>query len=747
MIISQRLKCEGNQLLKQGHHEQALAKYNKAIELYPRDQTLYANRAAAYTYLNLYEQAADDARHSTEIDPNYVTGYVREGIAEYKLEHYETAHMAYSNAMGRTDREDSTWHLYHEKAELCRTKMTQRDGTHESDDGSECQIKVELEGDPDFLSPQHMKRMEHQQNLMDDIKTEEMMKLDDDHHIKGDLSKPDSFNSFYDFYSASMLNQYFDHSKKPIPEQHTRTKHDIFLEAIHGFNMETAKSIKVYVSTIDLISIGIDGCFLVILEEDCYLFERNVGYHWIGMPPKVKQGWVMNGYPHRHIVPTDKYYYNGIVSFIYYVSQTPLRGPANINCHVMSFDLKTRKIEWNPIGSNNEKKIKENNLFPIVPLHFNSEGGAFSLIDDTRILMMDSCRNKSIFVVDISTLNVTETEDAFPFEFRDPLIIPITANSQRVKNKYLILCHSFTDAANVAFELYMDGCTVMSLKQIEVRFRGRFLDGIPMNRLSHFVFNDHLIVVDCGGHKDISYCYLFSFDKMEWIADFRLRNVCYLQSPDILINHGTVHIIHENGHYYLDIGNRFNYRNQVFYAILDGIQHQMMNCSGSDMDKNDIIENIFDFVDDGLIVQHLEKPYKSHRHTLWIYFKSLIICNSSYIAYKHTLDFMKTLFDLIDPISISDHHLPKPWIDSYHVLMENMVKRSTIATKNCTKGTLDGFKDNSSSKRVRKQCYHCKRKKSKALTLRLCSQCRKVRFCGRKCQKVSWNKKHRYQCI
>ena len=51
-------------------------------------------------------------------------------------------------------------------------------------------------------------------------------------------------------------------------------------------------------------------------------------------------------------------------------------------------------------------------------------------------------------------------------------------------------------------------------------------------------------------------------------------------------------------------------------------------------------------------------------------------------------------------------------------------------------------------RRKRKKCKQCKatKKKAKYLKLKLCSRCKKVRYCSRKCQKISWKYKHREQC-
>merc|ERR1712176_617233 len=50
--------------------------------------------------------------------------------------------------------------------------------------------------------------------------------------------------------------------------------------------------------------------------------------------------------------------------------------------------------------------------------------------------------------------------------------------------------------------------------------------------------------------------------------------------------------------------------------------------------------------------------------------------------------------------------------------------------------------------KISKHCHHCKAVQSRFWTveLRLCSRCQKVRYCGRLCQKLSWNTDHRRVC-
>ena len=49
-----------------------------------------------------------------------------------------------------------------------------------------------------------------------------------------------------------------------------------------------------------------------------------------------------------------------------------------------------------------------------------------------------------------------------------------------------------------------------------------------------------------------------------------------------------------------------------------------------------------------------------------------------------------------------------------------------------------------SKNKKKKRCHQCK--KCKSVKLRKCSGCQNVRYCSRKCQKISWNSEHRHDC-
>mmetsp|Transcript_23876 Transcript_23876/g.29265 ORF Transcript_23876/g.29265 Transcript_23876/m.29265 type:complete len:390 (+) Transcript_23876:261-1430(+) len=73
-------KTKGNELLKAGEHEQALAQYTKAIEICQTGESshiYYSNRAAVYLILGKNEEAANDCSASIALKPDYVKGHTR----------------------------------------------------------------------------------------------------------------------------------------------------------------------------------------------------------------------------------------------------------------------------------------------------------------------------------------------------------------------------------------------------------------------------------------------------------------------------------------------------------------------------------------------------------------------------------------------------------------------------------------------------------------------------------------------
>jgi small glutamine-rich tetratricopeptide repeat-containing protein alpha len=79
-------------------YDDALKQYTAAIELSPKP-VYYSNRAAAYTSIGKFEEAAEDAERALELDPSFVRAYSRLGHAKLQLQQYDRAIKAYEDGL------------------------------------------------------------------------------------------------------------------------------------------------------------------------------------------------------------------------------------------------------------------------------------------------------------------------------------------------------------------------------------------------------------------------------------------------------------------------------------------------------------------------------------------------------------------------------------------------------------------------------------------------------------------------
>merc|ERR1712183_491165 len=79
--LADEKKEEGNQLYKLKQYRDALSKYSEAIDLCPQCVSFYGNRSACYLMLGQPRQALEDARTSTNLDPDFTKGWTR--VARY----------------------------------------------------------------------------------------------------------------------------------------------------------------------------------------------------------------------------------------------------------------------------------------------------------------------------------------------------------------------------------------------------------------------------------------------------------------------------------------------------------------------------------------------------------------------------------------------------------------------------------------------------------------------------------------
>ncbi|XP_006653074.1 small glutamine-rich tetratricopeptide repeat-containing protein [Oryza brachyantha] len=84
-------KSKGNEFMRSKQHLKAVELYTSAIALSRKNAIYYCNRAAAYTLLDMFNEAVEDCLKSIEIDPNYSKAYSRLGSAFFALGNYHDA--------------------------------------------------------------------------------------------------------------------------------------------------------------------------------------------------------------------------------------------------------------------------------------------------------------------------------------------------------------------------------------------------------------------------------------------------------------------------------------------------------------------------------------------------------------------------------------------------------------------------------------------------------------------------------
>jgi tetratricopeptide (TPR) repeat protein len=89
----------GDDYFEKGQYDTAIATYNEALQLNPKDVNTYYKRGLARYYLGDYEGAISDYTQALQINPYYGKVYAKIGMARYSLGDYEGAIADYNQAI------------------------------------------------------------------------------------------------------------------------------------------------------------------------------------------------------------------------------------------------------------------------------------------------------------------------------------------------------------------------------------------------------------------------------------------------------------------------------------------------------------------------------------------------------------------------------------------------------------------------------------------------------------------------
>ncbi|XP_034039708.1 protein SGT1 homolog isoform X3 [Thalassophryne amazonica] len=91
--------------------QKALEEINEALQGDPENAEWFCQRAYAHILLKNYSCAADDAKKAQQLKPSLPLAFMRTGIAEFHLNHYETAHAVFTQGhqMDVSDKSFEIW--------------------------------------------------------------------------------------------------------------------------------------------------------------------------------------------------------------------------------------------------------------------------------------------------------------------------------------------------------------------------------------------------------------------------------------------------------------------------------------------------------------------------------------------------------------------------------------------------------------------------------------------------------------
>jgi tetratricopeptide (TPR) repeat protein len=97
--ISLQEKTKGNEMFAKGDYPGAIKHYSEAIKRNPQDAKIYSNRAACYQKLTEFQLALKDCDECIRLEPNFIKGHIRKGLALIAMKELNKAQAAFQQAL------------------------------------------------------------------------------------------------------------------------------------------------------------------------------------------------------------------------------------------------------------------------------------------------------------------------------------------------------------------------------------------------------------------------------------------------------------------------------------------------------------------------------------------------------------------------------------------------------------------------------------------------------------------------
>jgi len=89
---------EGLNLYNQGKYDEAIAKFDSALEIDPNNKEAYYLKGSSLDKIGRYSEAIASFDKAITIDPNYALAWQNKGLAQYKLKQFDEAIASFNKA-------------------------------------------------------------------------------------------------------------------------------------------------------------------------------------------------------------------------------------------------------------------------------------------------------------------------------------------------------------------------------------------------------------------------------------------------------------------------------------------------------------------------------------------------------------------------------------------------------------------------------------------------------------------------